>query len=156
MKDNNQIAPPRWANNLFKLLCPHELFEELQGDLQQQFELDVKRVGVKAAERIYALETLKFAKPYFLKKRLLTLKKAKSQPPTANRQPPIVNRKKKADRRKPTTDSRNNHAPKLPHHRTSHPCTPQILHPHQRPRPRAGNELCDPYFLIRQLPFGFR
>jgi putative ABC transport system permease protein len=45
MKNENHIAPPQWADKLFKLLCPPELFEELQGDLQEQFELDIRRVG---------------------------------------------------------------------------------------------------------------
>ncbi|MCF0049233.1 ABC transporter permease [Dyadobacter sp. LJ53] len=85
MKNEKHISPPRWADKLFKILCPPELFEELQGDLHEQFELDVKRVGVKAAKSIYALETLKFAKPYFLKKRILTPKKADRRPLTADR-----------------------------------------------------------------------
>lgn len=76
MKNKNRIAPPLWADKLFKMLCPPELFEELQGDLQEQFELDVQRVGLASARKIYALETLKFAKPYFLKKRLQSFEKA--------------------------------------------------------------------------------
>jgi hypothetical protein len=84
MKNKNDSAPPRWADKLFKLLCPPDLFEELQGDLHEQFELDTKRVGAKAAQKIYIQETLKFTKPYFLKKRILTAKKAKSQQLKAN------------------------------------------------------------------------
>jgi putative ABC transport system permease protein len=68
MKNKNHIAPPRWADKLFRLLCPADLSEELHGDMQEQFELDVKRIGAQAAKRTYVRETLKFAKPYFLKK----------------------------------------------------------------------------------------
>ncbi|MCE7042699.1 ABC transporter permease [Dyadobacter sp. CY312] len=72
MKDHNQSGPPRWADKLFKLLCPPELFEELKGDLQEQFESDISRMGETAARRRYFAEVLKFSRPYFLKKRILS------------------------------------------------------------------------------------
>jgi putative ABC transport system permease protein len=80
MKNENHITTPHWADKLFRVLCPPELFEELQGDLQEQFELDVSRVGERAARKRYLAEVFKFSKPYFLKKRFLTYKTAKHRP----------------------------------------------------------------------------
>lgn len=85
MRNQNHIAPPCWADRLFKLLCPPELFEELQGDMQEQFEMDLKRSGVSAARTTYALEALRFAKPYYFKKRLKGL--FKPQPKLKSRLP---------------------------------------------------------------------
>lgn len=81
MKKQNHIAPPRFADKLFRLLCPPEMFEELQGDMQEQFELDVSRAGKAAARRTYLFETVKFAKPYYLKKRIASLLKPKRKLP---------------------------------------------------------------------------
>ncbi|MBO9611391.1 MAG: ABC transporter permease [Dyadobacter sp.] len=73
MKTHRHNEPPLWADKLFRALCPPELFEELQGDLQEQFEMDADRFGLAAARQMYLSEVLKFAKPYFLKKRILSL-----------------------------------------------------------------------------------
>jgi putative ABC transport system permease protein len=97
MKNKNHIAPPRWAEKLFLLLCPADLSEELHGDMQEQFELDVKRIGAQAAKRTYVRETLKFAKPYFLKKRFLTIK---GQKLTADHRP-LTRKSPKAESRQP-------------------------------------------------------
>lgn len=85
MKNKNHMAPPLWADKLFKLLCPPELFEELQGDLQEQFELDVNRIGGHAAKNRYVIEVLRFLKPYFLKRRFFT-QNITSAKPGINRQ----------------------------------------------------------------------
>jgi predicted permease len=85
MKNKNHIAPPLWADKLFALLCPPELLEELQGDLREQFEMDVNRVGETAAKNRYAMEVLKFLKPYFLKRRFLA-QNVISVEPKLNRQ----------------------------------------------------------------------
>lgn len=73
MKKQKKALPPRFAQRLFRLLCPSELFEELEGDMQEQFELDVNRVGEAAARKRYLLEAVKFAKPYYLKRRAVGL-----------------------------------------------------------------------------------
>lgn len=72
-KKQKQAIPPRFAHRLLRLLCPTELFEELEGDMQEQFELDVNRAGEAAARKTYLLEAVKFAKPYYLKRRVAGL-----------------------------------------------------------------------------------
>jgi putative ABC transport system permease protein len=80
MKKQNDIAPPCWADKLFKLLCPPEMFEELQGDMQEQFELDINRAGKAAARKTYIFEAVKFARPYYLKRRITSLLKPHPKP----------------------------------------------------------------------------
>lgn len=81
-------SPPAWADRFFRALCPPELFEELQGDLHEQFEMDVKRLGIGAAKRQYAAEVLKFIKPYVLKKRFFN-SKPKTKPTAESRRPTV-------------------------------------------------------------------
>jgi len=62
--------PPVWADRLFSMLCPAHLHEELSGDLYEQFIEDVAQAGEENARRRYVLEVLKFARPYFLRRKL--------------------------------------------------------------------------------------
>ncbi|GAB4016368.1 ABC transporter permease [Spirosoma migulaei] len=68
-KPNVYPHPPAWADRLLTWLCPPYLLEELLGDLHEQFELQVEEVGEKKARQLYALEVIKFCRPYFLKRR---------------------------------------------------------------------------------------
>ncbi len=72
MKKQNpsRLSPPRWADRLLAAVLPHDLFEELQGDMHEQFEWQVEELGLAKARRLYTLEALKFCRPYFLKRRL--------------------------------------------------------------------------------------
>lgn len=72
MKKQSPIIPlpPRWADKLLAAVLPHELFEELQGDMHEQFEVQVEEIGESKAKLLYAWEALKFCRPYFLKRRL--------------------------------------------------------------------------------------
>jgi ABC-type antimicrobial peptide transport system permease subunit len=64
------ISPPEWADKLLKVLLPEELAEELQGDMHEQFEVQVQEVGLTKARLFYVKEVLKFCRPYYLKRRL--------------------------------------------------------------------------------------
>ncbi|GAB3512854.1 ABC transporter permease [Emticicia fontis] len=63
--------PPQLADKLLKVFLPEDLAEELQGDMQEQFERQVEEIGETKARILYAWEALKFCRPYFLKRRLL-------------------------------------------------------------------------------------
>lgn len=63
--------PPRWADRLLEVFLPHELAEELQGDMHEQFEVQVEELGLTKARWQYVWEVLRFCRPYFLKRRLM-------------------------------------------------------------------------------------
>ncbi|MFN8348359.1 MAG: ABC transporter permease [Spirosomataceae bacterium] len=62
-------TPPRWADQLLVLLLPPELFEELLGDLNEQFALQAEESGEQKARLLYWFEVLRFCRPYYLKRR---------------------------------------------------------------------------------------
>lgn len=68
MKENKKALPPRWAARLLNWYCNPELLEDLQGDLNEYFERNVKRKGVGYAQWIYALDVLKFFRLYTIRK----------------------------------------------------------------------------------------
>ncbi|HEY1055519.1 MAG TPA: permease prefix domain 2-containing transporter, partial [Emticicia sp.] len=61
--------PPRWAEKLLSAVLPYDLFEELQGDMHEQFDIQVEEIGETKAKWLYVWEALKFCRPYFLKRR---------------------------------------------------------------------------------------
>src|SRR5690349_1986488 len=68
----NNLAPPKGADKLLIIFLPDDLAEELQGDMHEQFERQVEEVGLTKAKLLYVWEVLRFCRPYFLKRRLLT------------------------------------------------------------------------------------
>src|SRR5687767_11943408 len=61
--DGDQAKPPKWAINFLNWICPSALYETTEGDLIEQFELDVAEVGYKRARRRFLWNALKFARP---------------------------------------------------------------------------------------------
>ncbi len=59
---------PKWPYNLFKGFCHRDFFEELQGDLEENFLLNIDEKGIKAARKTYRLEILKLIRPSVMKK----------------------------------------------------------------------------------------
>ncbi len=59
--------PPRWASKLLEWLCPDDLLEEVQGDLQELFEERAAEAGGKQAQREYVLSVLGYMQPYAFK-----------------------------------------------------------------------------------------
>jgi putative ABC transport system permease protein len=68
MKDSKKISPPTWATRLLSWYCKPELLEDLQGDLNEYFERNIKSEGIKKAKLIYILDVLKFFRPYTIRK----------------------------------------------------------------------------------------
>lgn len=57
------IPTPKWFTRLFEWFCKAELFEELQGDLEEALEENIHKHGVRKARHIYRLEVLKMLRP---------------------------------------------------------------------------------------------
>ena len=59
----NPSRTPVWFTRFFEWFCKAELFEELQGDLEEAFEENVQIHGARKARNIYRLEVLKMLRP---------------------------------------------------------------------------------------------
>jgi len=67
-KKKNNINPPRWARRLLSWYCKPELLEDLEGDLNEYFERNVKATSVRKARLIYVIDVLKFFRSYTVRK----------------------------------------------------------------------------------------
>src|SRR5882757_8276045 len=68
MSDGRKSQTPRWAERLLEWYCRPELLEDLQGDLNEYFERNVKSKGVKRAKLIYIIDVLKFFRIYTVRR----------------------------------------------------------------------------------------
>ncbi len=59
MKEQKNITPPKWAQCFLSWYCRPELLEDLQGDLNEYFERNLKTKGAKKAKLIYAIDVLR-------------------------------------------------------------------------------------------------
>ena len=50
-RTSKEIVPSKWALRVLSWFCPSDLYETIEGDLLEQFEIDVKEVGEKMARR---------------------------------------------------------------------------------------------------------
>ena len=64
-----QNKPPAWLDALVKRFLPVELYEELLGDLHEQFAFQAEELGAQKARWMYFFEVIRFCRPYFLKRR---------------------------------------------------------------------------------------
>jgi hypothetical protein len=64
----NRRTPPRWATHLLEWYCRPALLEDLQGDLNELFDRNVKARGPLRANIVYVLDVLKFFRPYTARK----------------------------------------------------------------------------------------
>ncbi len=64
MKANNN--PPAWASRFIQWFCPDHLLEEIEGDLIQKFERDVKAFGEQKARRRFVWNVIRFFRPGIL------------------------------------------------------------------------------------------
>ena len=64
-KSNSMKHPdiPAFAYRLFKWFCKADLFEELEGDLEETFLRNKAQFGIRKAKRIYFQEVLKMIRP---------------------------------------------------------------------------------------------
>ncbi|MFN8348354.1 MAG: permease prefix domain 2-containing transporter [Spirosomataceae bacterium] len=64
-----QIArPPRLADRFLRWFCAPHLLEEVQGDLHEEFEYQVKRVGLQRARWCYWRDVSGFFQPRYIKR----------------------------------------------------------------------------------------
>jgi putative ABC transport system permease protein len=65
-KDNSK--PPQWAERFLEWYCKPSLLEDLQGDLNEYFDRNVKAKGLRRARFIYIVDVLKFLRLYTIRK----------------------------------------------------------------------------------------
>jgi ABC-type antimicrobial peptide transport system permease subunit len=65
-KDMQTPTSPRWADKLLEWFCAPHLLEEVQGDLYERFQKNVRVFGLKAARRDYVISVLGFIRPFAL------------------------------------------------------------------------------------------
>ena len=68
MPNAKQHTPPRWVTGLLEWYCKPELLEDLQGDLHEYFERNIKSKGVARAKLIYIIDVFKFFRLYTIRK----------------------------------------------------------------------------------------
>ena len=68
MKPQREATPPRWATRFLRWYCKRELAEDLEGDLFEYFERNVKSVGATKAKWIYIIDVFKFLRLYTVRK----------------------------------------------------------------------------------------
>jgi len=66
--DSENMQPPCWAVRFLAWYCRPSLLEDLEGDLHEYFERNLKAKGARYARLIYIIDVLKFLRPYTLKK----------------------------------------------------------------------------------------
>ena len=66
--EHNEIKPPQWATRLLSWYCKPELLEDLQGDLNEYFQRNIKSKGVRRAKLIYIIDVIKFFRLYTIRK----------------------------------------------------------------------------------------
>ncbi len=70
MTTPHKPRPPRWADRLLEWYCAPHLLEEVQGDLREEFDYQVHRVGVRRARLDYLRNVLGFARPFAVKRKI--------------------------------------------------------------------------------------
>jgi putative ABC transport system permease protein len=61
-----QPTLPKLYTRLFKAFCKPQLYQELQGDLEEEFNFNIKELGEKKAKAIYRKEVMKMIRPSVL------------------------------------------------------------------------------------------
>lgn len=63
-KSFEEIEPPKLAQRLLNWYCRGDIIEDLQGDLNEYFERNLKAKGIRRAKLIYWIDVLKFFRLY--------------------------------------------------------------------------------------------
>lgn len=64
-----KLSPPRWATRILEWYCAPHLLEEVQGDLQEEFNFQVKQVGMTKARLDYIRNVFGFIRPFAIKRK---------------------------------------------------------------------------------------
>lgn len=67
--NTNKPAPPRWANRLLHWYCAPHLLEEIEGDLQEEFDYQVKHYSITKARLDYIRSVIGFIKPFAIQRK---------------------------------------------------------------------------------------
>jgi len=68
MKGRNDIHPPKWPLRFLRIFVKNEYLEEIEGDMREIFQDNLKTRSSSKAKRLYAWETLKLLRPILIKK----------------------------------------------------------------------------------------
>ena len=68
MKAQPSSIPPKWAQRFLRWYCRPEIAEDLEGDLNEYFERNVKLKGSRRSKLIYVLDVFKFCRSYTVRK----------------------------------------------------------------------------------------
>ena len=66
---NESPTYPKLANRFLRWFCDSSYLEEIEGDLEEMFEENLKNLGYKKAKQKYWKDVLKHVRPFFIKKR---------------------------------------------------------------------------------------
>ncbi|NJN42692.1 MAG: FtsX-like permease family protein [Flammeovirgaceae bacterium] len=67
-------TPPQWVLNFVRWICPPQLFESVEGDLLEQFKIDIEHIGnYKKAKRKFIWNALAFCRPGIVLRNRFTL-----------------------------------------------------------------------------------
>ncbi|MFN8348351.1 MAG: permease prefix domain 2-containing transporter [Spirosomataceae bacterium] len=65
----SSIKPPRLADRFLRFFCAPHLLEEVQGDLHEEFDYQVRRAGLHHAQWRYWFDVLGFFQPRYIKRK---------------------------------------------------------------------------------------
>lgn len=65
---SNPITPPRFFQRLFEWFCDSDLYEELAGDLEEEFLRNIQQKGLSKARAYYRKEVLWLIRPSVIKR----------------------------------------------------------------------------------------
>ena len=63
----NKQTPPPWPLKLLRFFLRDEFLEEIEGDLEEEFEDNSEKYSIKKARRIYSREVIKLIRPNLLR-----------------------------------------------------------------------------------------
>lgn len=66
--NKENIHPPRWAQRFLAWYCRASLLEDLEGDLNEYFDRNLRMKGARYARMIYMIDVLKFFRSYTVRK----------------------------------------------------------------------------------------
>ena len=67
--NTNKPVPPRWAKRLLQWYCAPHLLEEVEGDLQEEFDYQLQYAGLRQARLDYIRSVFGFIKPFAIKRK---------------------------------------------------------------------------------------
>lgn len=63
IKNKLMKSLPAWAERLLRAICPDELYEQIEGDLIEIYNYEVKTVGERKAKLLFILACFRFFRP---------------------------------------------------------------------------------------------